>query len=218
MESSYYPKVEGWMRRHFRCFRTACNVGLNYSRVDALGVRDVGGILSGEIEVVCIEVKRGAEAFATASGQASGYSIYANRAYLADVRDEGFKPVELEIASHLGIGLIRLSANGCKEELSSPNHNPVPRMPLELVAKLGLANCQFRETFFECGRDGSSRLANVTTSGVALAAAKGKGLAFWLSALSARKRKLGIGRGYPGFTVERRSVCPECIQHFFPPA
>jgi hypothetical protein len=183
--------------------------------VDILGVRDVGGILSGEIEVVCVEVKRGTEAFATASGQALGYSVYADRVYLADFREEGFKPTELEIASHLGIGLIRISERGCKEVLSSPSHNPIPRMALELIARLGLAKCQFCGTVFECGRDRKNRFSNVTKENVALAVSKNKGLMFWLRALSDRKKELGIGRGHDGFTAEKRFVCPECIQHFF---
>jgi hypothetical protein len=183
--------------------------------VDVLGVRDVGGILSGEIEVVCIEVKRGTEAFATASGQALGYSVYANRVYLADFREDGFKPAELEIASHLRIGLIRLSERRCEEVLSSPFHNPIPRMSLELIARLALAKCQFCGTVFECGRDRKSRFSNVTKENIALAASKNKGLVFWLRALSDRKKALGIGRGEDGFTVEKRFVCPECIQHFF---
>lgn len=203
------------MRKHFKCFRSACNVGLSYSRMDIVGVRDVGGILSGEIEVICIEVKRGTEPFATASGQALGYSVYANRVYLADFRADGFKPAELEIASHLGIGLIQLSENRCKEVLSSPFHDPIPRMSLELIARLALAKCQLCGTVFECGRDRQNRLSNVTKENLPLAVAKKKGLVFWLRALSDRKKKLGIGRGDDGFTVEKRFVCPECVQQFF---
>jgi len=72
------------MERHFRCFTSAANVGLQYSRADVFGVRDIGGILSGEVETICIEVKGGTEPFATACGQTLGYSVYANRVYLAD--------------------------------------------------------------------------------------------------------------------------------------
>src|SRR5207302_7792478 len=85
-ESSLYPIVEKWMRKHFRCFKASINVGLAYSRVDVLGVRDIGGDLSGEIETIAIEVKRGSEPFAAASGQALWCEVYVNRVYLADVR------------------------------------------------------------------------------------------------------------------------------------
>ncbi len=161
--------------------------------------------------------KPGTEPFATASGQALGYSVYANRVYLADFRTEGFRPSELEIANHLGIGLIQLSKNRCREVLSSPFHNPVPRMSLELIARLALANCQLCGTVFECGRDRQNRLSNVTKGNLPLAVAKNKGLVFWLRALSDRKKRLGIGRGQEGFTVEKRFVCPECVQQFFGP-
>lgn len=202
------------MCKHFRCFRSACNVGLRHSRVDILGVRDVGGILSGEIETICIEVKRGTEPFATASGQALGYSIYAQRVYLADFRDTSFKPNELDIASHLGIGLIQLSGNKCAEVLSSPRHNPLPAMSLELVRKLALARCQICGTFFETGST-RQNLSNVTKENVHRAISANKGLIFWLRDLSDRKKQLGIGRGFEGFTAEMRFICRECIQTFF---
>jgi hypothetical protein len=84
-ESDLYPRVEQWMKKHFRCFATATNTGLAYSRPDVTGVRDIGGDLSGEVESIIIEVKRGdSQPFATASGQALGYRVYANRVYLAD--------------------------------------------------------------------------------------------------------------------------------------
>ncbi len=86
-EAELYPAVERYLRKHFRCFSAGTNVGLRYSRVDVIGVKDVGGDLSGEVETIAIEVKRGAEPFATASGQALGYQVYANRVYLADVRE-----------------------------------------------------------------------------------------------------------------------------------
>src|SRR5689334_19357155 len=51
-EASLYLPVERWMKRHFRCFKTGVNVGLAYSRVDVLGIRDIGGDLSGEIDTI----------------------------------------------------------------------------------------------------------------------------------------------------------------------
>ena len=95
------------MKGHFRCFATATNTGLAYSRPDVTGVRDIGGDLSGEVESIIIEVKRGgSQSFATASGQALGYRVYANRVYLAEARAKTFNADEIQIASHRGIGLI----------------------------------------------------------------------------------------------------------------
>jgi hypothetical protein len=57
-ESKLYPIVERWLRKHHHCFKTATNKGIKYSRIDVIGVRDVGGDLSGEIETISVEVKR----------------------------------------------------------------------------------------------------------------------------------------------------------------
>lgn len=68
-ERKLYPIVEKWMKKQFFCFKTAINRGVKYGRIDIVGIRDVGGDLSGEIETISIEVKRGSEPFATACGQ-----------------------------------------------------------------------------------------------------------------------------------------------------
>ena len=213
-ESSLYVPVEKWMRTHFGCFRSGRNVGLKYSRVDVLGVRDVGGMLSGEIETICIEVKRGTEPFATASGQALGYSIYANRVYLADQRLDEFGPAELSIASRLGIGLIQIRENRIREVLSSRLHEPLPGLSLELLLKLALVKCELCGSFFESGEPRANWLSNVSRNSFGLAFRKEKGLVFWLYDLGKRKQRIGIARGdtgYPG-TFEKRFVCPECVQ------
>ncbi len=147
-ESEMYPAVKKWMVKHFRCFKADVNLGLRHSRVDVLGIRDVGGDLSGEVETIAIEVKRGSEPFATASGQALGYQVYVNRVYLADVREKSFSQPEIEIASHLGIGLVQVRGNTCREVLSSPYHRPITRMALELVERLALGQCRLCGSFF----------------------------------------------------------------------
>lgn len=77
-EKKLYPVVIRWMRRHFGCFVTAVNRGLRHGRIDIIGLRDVGGDLSGEVETIAIEVKRGAFPFANGCGQTLGYKTYAN--------------------------------------------------------------------------------------------------------------------------------------------
>jgi hypothetical protein len=118
-EADYYPILAKWMKKHFQCFKIGITVGTRYSRADVVGVRDTGGANSGAVELIVIEVKRGKEPFATASGQAAGYSVYANRVYLADVRKASFTPSELGIASNLGVGLIAIVNKRPKEVLSS---------------------------------------------------------------------------------------------------
>jgi hypothetical protein len=124
-EADYYPIVARWMEKRFQCFKTRKNVGTTYSHADVVGARDSGGEHSGDVELIVIEVKAGNERFATASGQAVGYSVYANRVYLADVREQGFKSAELDIASNLGVGLIQISGTKCTEVLSSRHPTPL---------------------------------------------------------------------------------------------
>ena len=151
LEKTAYPVVEKWMKRHFLCFKTATNTGLRHSRVDVIGVRDIGGDLSGDVETIAIEVKRGLDPFATASGQTLGYNVYANRVYLADRKAKKFSQDELQIASHLGIGLIRIQDTKCTEVLSSPFYGPIRRLNLLLLDQLGLGRCQLCGCFFETG-------------------------------------------------------------------
>jgi hypothetical protein len=212
-ERILYPIVERWMRKHFRCFKASINVGLAYSRVDVLGVRDIGGDLSGEIEAIAIEVKRGSEPFATASGQALGYQVYVNRVYLADVRQKTFKPSEVEIASNLGIGLVQIKGSKCIEVLSSPHHNPITRMSLELVERMALGKCQFCGSFFEIGAGKLNRFSKVSKENFARALANCKGLMFWNRELSERKKKLRIRVSKNDLTYERRYICPDCIYY-----
>lgn len=161
-EKNLYPIVERWMRRHFRCFATAINKGTGYSRIDVFGVKDSGGDLSGEVETISVEVKKGSEPFATASGQALGYRVYANRVYLADARDAEFSADEINIASNLGIGLIQIRGGKCREILSSPHYTPISKFNLTLLENIGLGKCQLCGCFFRLGDGGKKRFANVT--------------------------------------------------------
>lgn len=212
-EKAIYPLVARWVRRHFLCFKTAINKGLSYSRVDVIGIRDVGGDLSGDVETVAVEVKKGASPFATASGQTLGYNVYANRVYLADVRSERFTQDELRIASHLGIGLILIRDKKCLEVLSSPFYNPIPRFHLALLEHLGLGKCQLCASIFETG-DIERMHANLTRENVRQAIKNEKGLVFWNDEVSERKDKLKL-RGAPQHIVyDRRFICPDCIRNF----
>src|SRR5262245_5986134 len=119
-ENSLYPVVERWLRTRFTCFRTAVNKGLRHGRIDIIGVHDVGGELSGDVETVAVEVKRGSFPVVNGCGQALGYNFYANRVYVADIRKESVSRAELLIASHLGIGLVQIKGKRCIEIASSP--------------------------------------------------------------------------------------------------
>jgi hypothetical protein len=205
-ESRFYTSVERWMKRHFLCFKTAVNKGLKYGRVDVIGVKDIGGDLSGDVETIAVEVKKGTCAFPAASGQTLGYNVFANRVYLADVRAGAFTSEELQIASHLGIGLIQIRGMKCLEVLSSPFYTPIQRLNLGLLENLGLARCQLCSSFFQTGNS-ENLYANVIREDAYRAIQKEKGLVFWNYEAAGRKEKLG--RGLAGYG--RRFVCPDCV-------
>jgi len=213
-ESDLYPSVKKWLKENHLCFKFAQDTGLEHSRIDVVGVADVGGDLSGEVEIIAVEVKRRTGQFAKASGQALGYKVYANRIYLADVRDDKFNPDEIRIASHLGIGLIQIQKNReCKEILSSPYYKPIEKLNLLLLVKLDLGKCQLCGYFFNI-RDNEQ---NRTSRNLKKAIRDKKGFMFWNSEVDDRKRKVGniSIRRKGNYIYDRRFICPECIADFF---
>src|SRR5271157_40525 len=215
-ESDLYPIVEHWVKGHFLCFKTAMNRGLRYSTVDVIGIRDIGGELSGEIQTIAVEVKRKGSPFATTTGQTLGYNVYANRVYLAEARDEPFSLDERDIASHLGVGLIQIRGKTCHEVLTSPFYTPINRLNLRLLEALGLGRCQFCSSFFEIG-DIKDHWSNMVrgeepAEGARKAIQKEKGLMYWNQAVADRKRQVSITKAERGSSMERRFICPECVQ------
>src|SRR5262249_23092779 len=153
--------VARWVRRHFLCFQVAVNKGLRYGRIDVIGIRDVGGDFSGEVEMIAVEVKRGSTPFSNACGQTFGYRVYANRVYLADQRDRPFNHDEIHIASSLGIGLIWIKGTKCKEVLSSPYYKPITKLQLSLFEALQLGVCQLCDSLFKVGEPEGGYYKNV---------------------------------------------------------
>lgn len=215
LEKILYRHVEKWLKKNHHCFITAENTGLKFSRADVIGVRDIGGDLTGEIETTIVEVKRGAEAFATASGQAYSYIVYANRVYLADRRDTGFTQEEIQIASHLGIGLIIIDKNKkCREVLSSPYYKPMTKENTALLEKLRLVMCQLCHCFVETG-DESKRYSQLEKHNLKKALASEKGVLFWNYGIADRKKNniTRFGKQYKeDTTFERRVLCTDCVK------
>lgn len=200
------------MKRHFLCFKTAINKGLRFSRIDVIGIRDLGWDLASDVEAIAIEVKRGNEPFATASGQTLGYRVYAHRVYLADYRDEPFTQDEISIASNLGIGLIEIRKGKCKEVLSSPTYKPISKLYYRLLRKLSLGRCQLCDNIFQTG-NGKSWSGNMTKKSINMAVKNGKGFMFWNKEVSTRKAKLGLtGSRSDKYIYEKRMICPDCVK------
>jgi hypothetical protein len=184
-EAQLYPVVERWAKSRLKCWKVAINTGPRVGRVDVAGVRDLGsGDLASRSEVVAIEVKSGTSAFAKSAGQAHGYSVMADRCYLAvgvkQVSDE-----QLVIASQLRIGLLTISNGRVEEVLTAPLGDPLMELRLQLLEKLHCAPCALCSTVFRIGdvknhfrnlvrRDGNDR------HDLAEAAVKSKGMVWWL--------------------------------------
>ncbi len=218
-EADLYPIVERWARRHFHCFKTVIDKGLIYGRIDVLGIRDVGGDLSGEIETIAIEVKKGITPFAKASGQTLGYRVYANKVYLADLRQESFTSDEIHIASNLGIGLIEIRGRTCREILSSPHYQPIAKLNLSLLESVAIGRCQICGSFFETGNSTLNKFSytKLTSVNMRQAIIKEKGLMFWNYEAARRKNKFNLKRAKKGIAYERRFICPECVEVVFAP-
>ncbi len=217
LESEYYAFVNEWAKDHFGFFKTAINRGLRYGRIDVLGVRDVGGDLSGEIESIAIEVKRGRTPFAVACGQTLGYRVYTNRVYLADVRLNSFNPDEVHIASNLGIGLIQMKDDSCLERLSSPFYTPITKLNLALMESIRLGKCSFCDSFFDIGDEENVKNTHsrLSRENLKRAVSDEKGMMFWHREGSHRKNQRDEKRANDNMCYDRRFVCSECIQLFF---
>jgi hypothetical protein len=216
LEKTLYALIGRWLCRHFRCFRCVLNKGIRYGRIDALGIRDVGGDFAGDVEAIGVEVKRGTTPFTNAAGQTVGYRVYANRVYLADLRDSPFNQDELAIASNLGIGLIQIRGTKCREVLSSPVYQPIRQLQLRLFEKLLLGTCTLCSSVFKLGDPEASSWGNISSEDIQRAIKLNKGLLFGLREVDERRVKLRLTRGSK-YIETRRLICPDCVSQVLGP-
>lgn len=221
-ERSLYEPVAAWAERTLGCFATGTDKGLRHGRIDVIGLRDSGGRLSGRTEVISLEVKRGTQPFATSIGQASGYSIYADRCYLAEYRPRGFTDDEKVIAQRLDVGLIQISGTQrirIREVLSAPLREPLEGLRLEVIEKLQYSLCNVCGSLFRSGdvREGKarpfSRVVRQNDAGTQMsrAANQERGVVYWLWEQADRSRADAGKQLY----YHRRYVCPDCVQALF---
>lgn len=213
-EKDLYPHVERWVKHHYQCWASGINTGVRSGRIDVVGVRDVGGDLSGRSEVIAVEVKAGTQVFTTAAGQAHGYSVMADRCYLADKRTgpNPFDPAELMIAERLGIGLLAIRGNNKTDlVLSAPTNDPIDELRLQVLEKLGLADCSLCGTLFHRNTAESSTgwtgvvRADRDNKDLAAAVKQGRGYMWWLSEAAVARDQKGRKQDY-----WRRYLCHDC--------
>ncbi|MBS3906573.1 MAG: hypothetical protein KGZ49_06005 [Syntrophaceae bacterium] len=211
-EARHYPTLERFLRRRFHCFVTAQNRGTRFGRIDVIGIRDIGGDLSGAVEILGVEVKAGGQPFNTATGQAFSYSVYADRCYLADVRSAPpyYSLEEVDIASRLGVGLIAIRPSGSVLEiLASPQHHPLPDMRAEIIEKLRYAQCTLCGSLFQKGESGSPE--KYVSRSLPKAIANELGFVYWLHEVNDRRKKPLV------YNYIRRYVCSDCVSSIYRP-
>jgi hypothetical protein len=219
-ERDYYEPVARWAQRSLGCFAVGTDKGVRHGRIDVVGLRDAGGRLSGRTEVVAIEVKRGNQPFATTVGQALGYSIYAERCYLAEYRPNGYTEDHVTIANRLGVGLIQLSGENrvrIREVLSAPLREPLDGLRLEVIEKLDFSLCTICGSLFERGTEGSwganvARQQSVRVRHLEKAVMDEKGIVYWLNE-QANRSKGAVDNG--DVIYHRRYLCPDCVAALF---
>ncbi len=145
-EKTYYEPVEKFLKNELGCFVTRQQQGSRkyVGIVDVLGVRDLGGQYSNDIEVIAVEVKTNKGSFGKSLGQALGYSLLAHKCYLAiplESKDK-FTLEEKEMANRLGVGLIEIhSDETCKEVLTPKYHQPIDTLMLRTLHELYYIRC-----------------------------------------------------------------------------
>lgn len=153
-EEKLYPSVEVLLKSDvFGCFKTAKKKGTVFvGQADVVGVREIGGDVRGDIEVIAVEVKSSPQPFGKNLGQALGYSLLAHKCYLA--APTRFSLEQKELATRLGVGLIEIkryrSDWKCVHVLSSGNHTPHPHQ-METMLRRGLKviRCGFCGIFID---------------------------------------------------------------------
>ena len=218
LESDYYEPVARWARATLGCFAVGIEKGLKHGRIDVVGIRDSGGHLSGRADVIAIEVKRGTQPFATSVGQASGYSIYADRCYLAEYRPSGFTPDEHAIATRLSVGLVAITGTQrirVREVLTAPLREPLDGLRLEIVEKLHYSMCTVCGSLFRRGEPGKwnphvARQQTTRVRHLERAVADHKGLMYWLDEQAAR-----VPHSSDDSVSHRRYLCPDCVAGLF---
>ena len=212
-ERDLYPAVERFAKSTLGCFTTQVDTGTKLGRVDVVGLKDVGGRLDGEGEVVAIEVKRGRSPFLASIGQAAAYSVLADRCYFADIRD-GWTDEEIEVAQELRVGLLTLSGGSrprVRVALNAPRSTSVTSLRAELIERLHYSVCTICRAFFRRGEPGRFR-QHVATSSPKAAAGSDKGFMYWLEEQDSRSGNDSA------LLYTRRYVCPGCISALWPTA
>jgi hypothetical protein len=207
-EKRLYKPVAEFVKREFNCFAVATTRGTQYGSIDVVGLRYVMGYYGGTAEVVAVEVKPERATVLKALGQATAYSVMADRCYLALHRPYGRRIGQdlVDIAAQLNVGLIEIGKRKrCRVLVSSPKREPIRSHKLALVKALGYVECVICGTLFEAKGMRSQR----ERSSIRNAIWEGKPFRYWLSDLAEQR-----GAARRDYVYDRRLICADCVYAF----
>ena len=197
-ESRLYPIVAKFVKDKLGCFYVRDKPTVTtHGAVDVVGLRQSSGKYGGSAEVIAVEVKDTTSRLLNAAGQAVGYSVMADRCYLA-IRGIKVGDTERELVAQLNVGLIWIGSHGkCEILLTSPQYQPLRAQRLTLIRKLGFVECALCRTL---------RLRNEmmkpTKNALKVAARDRQGFRYLLT----------VDHGGDKNAAERRYVCRDCVQ------
>ena len=203
-EQELYPIVKKYFERKYSKYLLASriNSGLIRGKADVLIVRGIYAELSNDVEIISVEVKPNKSRFLNYIGQALGYSIFSDRCYLAILGE--FDQKEIDIASRLGVGLIEIKNNSCKEILSSQLFSPIESLKLDLLSKLDIFRCAICNSFVN---------APEYAKDFANAVREGKHYMYWLFDQDDLMCQKGLEKRKHVYV--RRLICKDCIKGIF---
>ncbi len=202
--------------RPFGPYRLTCGDRVSIRRLRDWVASSDG--LRGDFELITIEVKKSSGQFLTSAGQAAAYGVYADSAHLCCPQvDKPFDEDNIDIASHLGIGLIEIGKHQEIERvLAAPLRRPIPRKRQELLESLGFSVCQICGIPYTRSGDSEDRnsrkgLKRGSTNAMSDAVKGEMGYVWWLWNWSKDSDRLTTD----GLSYDRRYLCRDCVAGLF---
>lgn len=202
IESDLYPTVKKYLDKKYSksSLCSKINIGIKSGTIDVVLVRGIFGDLSQSCEVISVEVKADKNRFLNYIGQALGYSILSDRCHLAIPGK--FSQNDIDIASTLGIGLIEIGENSCKQIIDSKLFSPIEHLRLKLLNKLKINRCTICNSYFFASKNPNRRLFDAIKNE--------RGYVYWLIDQDQTACEKGIDNRE--YAYRRRFICKDCIQ------
>ena len=199
-ETRLWPVVRRFMKKKYPdVLVSEINAGIQGALMDVVLVRGIYKDISADTEVISVEVKPNRNRFLASLGQAYGYSILADKVYLA-VADR-LSQDEVDISTKIGVGLLEIQGGDCVERASSQKFSPMPDLKLDLLANLNIFVCTICGSFF-LDKSPSRNLRNALQNG--------RSYIYFLEdqANSPLRRRLDKRQ----YIYNKRHICTDCVR------